>query len=816
MVEAFRTSLAKNDPLTFQKMIQQILGQLASQRRDVSVWQEAISILRDHLTELFDTTATSFSLLQADDMLHQARITISEVSRGQYAQLMVNRSSTEARLGQMTTRFLTAKDEAEVFQILSNSLSAIGIQHAAVAYYEAEGEDPVAWGSLRMPTSKDEQPQRFFCRHFPPPGLYPEVTPFNLVLLPLHIQEGLSGFVALDASNLQPSAYVVRQLAAALRGVQLYREAVEARRMAEEANRLKSRFLSIVSHELRTPLNLISGLSDILLHESDGIGTEDLKVNQKDLERIYIGAQHLDSLIRDVLDLASSDVGQLNLSYEEIDMKKVIEEVALIGQQLAQDKELSWQCEISSDLPTIWGDSARLRQVMLNLISNAVKFTRKGKISLFARSEDEHIVVTVHDTGLGIPTNEQEAIFDEFRQSDRTARRGYGGLGLGLAICKRLVELHGGKIAVQSTGEEGAGSTFYFTIPVARDREQHLIPPQARRGFTQALLLINDQAHGQAIEAYLNQQGIPLQAIPVSQTSDWLSYAVMTPPEMIILDQGLAVERGWEIVKLLKETPATRNIPVIFFNLIDNGQGSSILELNYLTKPVASSQMAEMLAAQGLLNEPVSNGKDKAILVVDDDFETLQLHSRMVAAHLPSYRILQAQDGREALQIIQQEKPNLVLLDLMMPEIDGMTVLEVMREDEKTRGIPVVVLTGQSLTDEDMHRLNRGMATVLGKGLFTNQETLEHITAVLNRKRLAGTETQRIIQKAMAYIHAHFAEPLSRRRDRCACGLERAAPDALLSPGDRHHPHCLPEPLSSQASPAAFRQTREMHLRGGL
>ena len=312
----------------------------------------------------------------------------------------------------------------------------------------------------------------------------------------------------------------------------------------------------------------------------------------------------------------------------------------------------------------------------------------KEKYPFRPAADDEQIIVTVRDTGLGIPTNEQEAIFDEFRQSDRTARRGYGGLGLGLAICKRLVELHGGKITVQSTGEEDAGSTFYFTIPVAADRGQPLIQPQANHELPQALLLINDQVNGQAIEAHLHQQGIPLQVIPVNQTTDWLSYAVIAPPDMIILDQGLAVERGWEIVKLLKETPATRNIPVIFFALIDNGQGSSMLELNYLTKPVASSQLAEMLAAQGLLNGPVSNGKDKAILVVDDDFETLQLHSRMVAAHLPSYQILQAQDGREALQIIQQEKPNLVLLDLMMPEIDGMTVLDVMRQDEKTRQHP--------------------------------------------------------------------------------------------------------------------------------
>jgi YesN/AraC family two-component response regulator len=240
---------------------------------------------------------------------------------------------------------------------------------------------------------------------------------------------------------------------------------------------------------------------------------------------------------------------------------------------------------------------------------------------------------------------------------------------------------------------------------------------------------------------------------------------------MIILDQGMAVERGWEIVKLLKETPATQNIPIIFFNLAENGQGSSMLDLNYLIKPLGSNQLSEMLAMQGMLNEPGSNGKDKTILVVDDDFETLQLHSRMVASQLPSYRVMQAQNGREALQIIQQEKPNLVLLDLMMPEIDGMTVLEEMREDEKIRSIPVVVLTGQSLTSEDMQRLNRGMATVLGKGLFTSQETLEHITAVLNHKRLAGTETQRIVQKAMAYIHAHFAEPISRSAIAAHVGL---------------------------------------------
>lgn len=771
LVEAFRTSLAKNNPHAFYKIVQQILGQVSFLGNDLFVWQEAISILREHLPLLIKTTASSLTLAQVEDMLHQARAAISEAARGQYAQLLMNQSLLADRLVQMTTRFLTAKDEHEIFQILAGFLPEVGIKHAAVAYYEPEGEDPVAWSVLHMPTDANGRMRRFYSRHFPPPGLYPEDEPFHLALLPLVVQEGQLGFVALEASNLQPCADVVRQLAAALRGVRLYREAVVARQIAEEANRLKSRFLSIVSHELRTPLNLISGLSDILLHESDNIGSDDLKVNKKDLERIYSSAQHLDSLIRDVLDLARSDIGQLTLTCEAINIRDDIEAVALIGEQLAHDKELSWHCQISPDLPRVWGDGTRLRQVILNLVNNAIKFTRKGRVSLSAYEENGNVVITVQDTGLGIPPDEQELIFNEFRQSERTAARGYGGLGLGLAICKRLVELHGGKIYVQSSGEEDAGSTFYFTIPVLKDQADRFLPPEKIHAPAQILLLVNDLQYGEKLQAQLQMQGLTAQPCLVDQSSDWLAWLIMSPPDLILLDLELTAKRGWEIMRMLKETPATQNVPVVFVNLSDNGQTSSMLELNYLTKPIGSGQLAEMLAVQGLTRASNSSHKNRAILIVDDDLETLQLHSRMVASQLPDFRILQASNGREALQTLQQEKPALVLLDLMMPEVNGFSVLEAMREDERTRSIPVIVLTGQTLAAEEMARINQGMATVLGKGIFTPQETLEHIKAVLSHKRQAVSEAQRAVQKAMAYIHTHFAEPISRNDIAAHVGL---------------------------------------------
>ncbi len=273
--------------------------------------------------------------------------------------------------------------------------------------------------------------------------MYPDDRPFSLLLLPLIVQGEQVGFTTFSAPEIGLLGSIVRQLAAALNTARLYQEATEGRRLAEEANRLKSRFLSTVSHELRTPLGLIVGL------------------------------------IRDVLDLARNEMGQLKLMREPLDLIQVLEVIEVVGGQLARDKGLTWRTEISPDLPKAWGDRTRLQQVALNLISNAVKFTSQGEIVLKAEAGQDMVIISVSDTGLGIPPEEQEVIFDEFRQSERTATRGYGGLGLGLSICKRLVELHGGTIGARSSGEKGAGSTFYFTLPATQSTATRALVGQA-------------------------------------------------------------------------------------------------------------------------------------------------------------------------------------------------------------------------------------------------------------------------------------------------------------------------------------------------
>jgi hypothetical protein len=297
----------------------------------------------------------------------------------------------------------------------------MGIHTAWLALFSAEGDDPVAWTMLRDITSLDPPTRHFPSREFPPEGLLPPDQPFCLALFPLTGPRGQLGYVAFDTEHLDLYGAITQELATALNSAQLYREATEGRRLAEEANELKSRFLSTVSHELRTPLNLIVGLSGILLQENDESDTPLPEPYRRDVEQIYANAQHLGGLIGDVLDLASSDAGQLRLANEFVDLGRGPCLVAETGRRLAYERGLAWQADLPACGPWVWGDRTRLRQVVLNLVNNAIKFTAHGQVRLEVKADPDWVTVAVHDTGLGIPPEEQEAVFDEFRRSERAS-----------------------------------------------------------------------------------------------------------------------------------------------------------------------------------------------------------------------------------------------------------------------------------------------------------------------------------------------------------------------------------------------------------
>ncbi|HTP09492.1 MAG TPA: response regulator, partial [Anaerolineae bacterium] len=543
----------------------------------------------------------------------------------------------------------------------------------------------------------------------------------GLLLGVLNLESPLAN--AFSESELRLLEAMADQAAVAITNARAYEAERQAVERMREVDRLKTQFLANMSHELRTPLNSIIGFSRVMLRGIDGPLTD---MQSTDLTSIYNSGQHLLGLINNILDISKIEAGKMELSLESVNLNDIAKTVMSTAIALVKDKPVKLEQDVPQDLPTVMADQTRVRQIILNLVSNAAKFTEHGSIRLSMMAMPKEVLISVTDTGIGIPPDKLEHIFEEFTQVDASTTRKYGGTGLGLAITRRFVDLHKGRIWVES--QVGIGSTFNFTLPREQaEPEAPISLPadlEARSEGKKLILCIDDDPGVITLyKRYLEK--LEYRVIGVIDPTKAVEEARRLLPYAITLDVMMPQKDGWDVLAELKKTPEISNTPILVCSIVqDKTRGFALGATDYLVKPITEDELRRAL--ERVKRDHTVN----KILVVDDEPSALQLLKRILAMH-PQYTVLEAAGGAQALTVVQNDKPDLILLDLMMPEIDGFAVLETVKANPATHDIPVIVVTAKEITREDRERLNGKMAALYNKGMFTAEQLLADISVAL-------------------------------------------------------------------------------------
>jgi len=668
-------------------------------------------------------------------------------------------TETEA-LYRASQRITTSPDLPTLYQILVDEMASrlgadqcqLTIYHHEYGYGEIVAEHRSTTNGPKAPVSMSGNPAYVILRDNQGPLAIEDVSAHStfvsysdkearrdvrsMLLVPILVRDELIGSLEIDyvgqerafgEAELDFCQTLAGQAAITITNMRAFEEQKETADRLSEMDKLKTRFLANMSHELRTPLNSIIGFSRVILKGIDGPLTE---MQETDLNAIYNSGQHLLGLINDILDLSKIEAGKMELNFDEVDLKPMIKGVMSSAVGLVKDRPIELVQYVPDDLPNIWADATRLRQVLLNLVSNATKFTEEGMITLTADYDDEWITIRVIDTGVGIPEEKLENIFEEFTQVDGSATRGVGGTGLGLPISRHFVEMHGGKITVNS--ELGIGSTFTVTLPTYTQTEPKMQLAEARQEGASStaehgvvLAVDDDPGVISLYRRYLECEGY--QVVGLTNSEDVLDRAVELQPFAITLDVLMPTKDGWQVLRELKACSQTQQIPIIICSIVSNeGRGFSLGAADYLVKPVMEK---ELLAALSRLDQ---QQQEVEVLVIDDQADDILLIRRMLEAR-HRYRVIGADGGQAGIDLVYQRKPDIIILDLMMPEVDGFAVLEAVKREQDTRNIPVIVITAKELKEKEQQQLTGQVEVLLRKGLFTEHELLEDLGRALSR-----------------------------------------------------------------------------------
>jgi len=492
---------------------------------------------------------------------------------------------------------------------------------------------------------------------------------------------------------------------------------------AIQANMIKSQFLANMSHELRTPLNAIIGYSEMLTEEAEDMGEPSFV---EDLGKISKSGKHLLALINDILDISKIEAGKMDVYFEPCDLSELVHDVIATVRPLTESN--GNRLETIAPEGQMLTDVTKLRQVLINLLSNASKFTKEGAIvfEVCRQSRDgvEGYSFSVRDTGIGMTQPQMDKLFQPFSQADSSTTRKYGGTGLGLVISKRFCQIMGGDIDVEST--PGQGSVFTCWLPAmppaeTSPLEQLTIQPEHAEGADGCcILLIDDEPINQRIlKKYLAREGWTLAFAETGQ--EGLRLSKQLRPSVICLDILMPSMDGWSVLSALKSDPELADIPVVIVSMTNDKQlGYALGASEFLTKPLHQDKLVEVI------NKHITSSKDRSILVVEDDPITSDLMTKLLRKE--GYAVTEARNGRVALDCLTKNTPSLILLDLMMPEMDGFQFAAELRKHEVWSAIPIVVLTARSMTTGERTKLNGYVNGVIQKGAFDHKALLAEIS----------------------------------------------------------------------------------------
>jgi len=511
----------------------------------------------------------------------------------------------------------------------------------------------------------------------------------------------------------------------------------EARDAAMRATETKSQFLANMSHELRTPLNAIIGYSEMMQEEAEELGQQEFI---PDLGKIHGAGKHLLSLINDILDLSKIEVGKMDVFVEDFDVATLVSEVVAVIEPLAARNQNRLSVEQAPDLGVMRSDQTKVRQNLFNLLSNACKFAKGGEVRLSAkrvvRDGDSWLEFTVADTGIGMTPEQLGRIFEAFTQADASTTKRFGGTGLGLAITRHFCRLLGGDISVES--EPGKGSAFTILLPATYHedvvQEQAPVQPAAASHADMGTVLIVDDdrdVHG-VLDERLSAEGFRL--IHAYGGEEAIRLAKQNKPDLITLDIIMPDKDGWSVLKALKSNPDLSDIPVVVVTVLgDRDLGFALGAADFVTKPLDKEKIADVLRKYW-------QDQDHAqVLIVEDDTNMRSLLRRMLQRQ--GWTVAEAVDGHEALEKLRALRPQLVLLDLIMPQLNGFEVMDAMRRDEALRDIPIIVVTAMDITAKEADRLKGCVQEIFNKGHYDRKDLVDVVRASIEH-RIARSEGQ--------------------------------------------------------------------------